>query len=367
MKIKHLVLSFLAIPAFLLGQDTTNVARLDTLRFHRIIDKHQGAIESIAYSKDGSYFATGSWDRKARVYQVDSLKNYSFLREFKFHHAAITCVDISPDNKYIAIGSKDFTFSVYELATGKMRYVSRDHKNALSQLFFDPSSSFLITASLDGTARVYRVQDFEQANPNSLALSYSAKINGAQLSPGKGKFLLATDDQKVVEVNIKGAVSSAFIGHSARVTCVDVSHNNKLLVSGSDDKTVRIWDYKTKQVLRVLEGHTWFITSVHFSKDDRFVIASCNNGEVKIWDVATGKETAYVPTLGKNARQALFSPDMKTVAVATLQDGPTYGPVLYHTPFEVVKPAPKSVKGKSAGPVKKGAKTPTKSPVKKAK
>ena len=326
------------------AQESTELVLSDTLKFHKILEGHNGAVESLMYSRDGSYFATGSWDRNARIYKLDSLKNYVFFKEFSMHHAAITCMDISKDNKYIAIGSKDFTFSVFEIETGQLRFVSRDHSNAISQLFFDPSSSFLITASMDGTARVYRVADFELAKPNSLVLNYTSKINGAQLSPSKGKFMLACDDAKVVEVNVKGKVLSAFIGHSARVSCLDISHNKKMMASGSDDKTIRIWDAKTRQTRFVLEGHGWKVTSVHFSNDDRYLISSCNNGEVKIWNLQTGKETAYIPTLGTNARQAMFSPDMKSVAVATLQANPPYGAVLYHTPYTVELPVAKPKK-----------------------
>ena len=332
---------------FAKAQEIAPIVLNDTLRFHKNLEGHNGAIESLTFSRDGSYFATGSWDRTARLYKVDSLKNYSFYREFSMHHAAITCIDISNDNKYIAIGSKDFTFSVYEIETGQLRFVSRDHSNAVSQLFFDPSSSFLITASMDGTARVYRVVDFEQAKPNSLVLNYTSKINGAQLSPSKGKFMLACDDAKVVEINVKGKVSASYIGHSARVSCLDISHNKKMMASGSDDKTIRVWDVKTRQPRFVLEGHGWKVTSVHFSKDDRYLISSCNNGEVKIWDLQTGKETAYIPTLGTNARQAMFSPDMKSIAVATLQAKPPYGAVLYHTPYSVQLPKAKPNKKRS--------------------
>ena len=320
------------------AQETTLVNLNDTLKFHRILEGHKSAIESLTFSKDGTLLATGSWDRKVRVYGVDSLKNYTFQREFDIHQAAITCIDISIDNKYIAIGSKDFTFSVFEMASGQLRFLSRDHTNAVSQLFFDPSNVHLITASMDGTARVYRVEDFEQAGPNSLVLRYSSKINGAQLSPAKGKFLLACDDSKVVEINGKGAVSAAYIGHRSRVNCLDVSHDRKMIASGSDDKDIRIWDVKTRKTRYVLEGHGWKVTSVHFSKDDRYLISSCNNGEVKIWDLQTGRESAYIPLVGNNARQAMFAPDMKSIAVATFQDKPPFGAVVYHTPYTVSVP-----------------------------
>lgn len=358
MKVSLIFLLITCVSSTLSAQDTLSASVPDTLRFHRIVSGHDAAVESLTFSRNGAFFATGSWDRKTRLYAVDTLKNYTFLREFAIHQSAITSMDISTDNKYIAIGSKDFTFSVFELATGKLRFISRDHSKAVSQLFFDPSAAFLISASNDGTARVYRVVDFEQAKPNSLVLRYSAKINGAQLSPAKGKFLLACDDSKVVEINVKGAVSATFLGHSARVGCLDVSHDNKFMASGSDDKTIRIWDYKSKQVRYVLEGHGWNITSVHFSKDDRYLISSCNNGEVKIWDLQTGKDAAHVPILGTNARDAKFSPDMKTVAVATLQNKPPYGAILYHTLYEALVPKKAGAvgPGKGKNPAASGSK-----------
>lgn len=317
----------------------------DTIRFKTVLTGHQGPVEAIAYSKDGSYFASGGWDNSVRIYAVDSLENFKYLYTINGHHAAVICVAFSPDNHYIATSSKDYTFSVYDLSEGQLKYTSRDHKKAVTQVFFDPSSQFLITASEDGTARLYRVVDMEKVNPQSLQLKYSSKINGAQLSPRKGKFIIATDDSKAVEVDIKGRVSSTFAGHKARVGCLDVSNNRRMLATGSDDKTVKIWDIKTKSVRYTLEGHTWKVTSVHFSSDDRYLISSCNNGEVKVWDVQLGKEASNIEKLGTNARQAIFSPNMKRIAVATFQSGNELGPIIYQTPYTTAKKKKRRPKG----------------------
>ena len=80
MKITILTSIFFLGSVALYAQETAPVDVHDTLRFHKYLDGHNAAVESLTYSRDGAYFATGSWDRKARLYSLDSLKNYSFLR-----------------------------------------------------------------------------------------------------------------------------------------------------------------------------------------------------------------------------------------------------------------------------------------------
>src|ERR1700731_2228405 len=56
-------------------------------------------------------------------------------------------------------------------------------------------------------------------------------------------------------------------GHSGRVMSVSFSPDGTRIVSGSDDKTVRVWDAVTGAHLQTLEGHSHFVSSVPFSPD----------------------------------------------------------------------------------------------------
>ena len=80
MNITFLTTIFFLGSLSLQAQEAALVEVHDTLRFHKYLDGHNAAVESLTYSRDGTYFATGSWDRKARLYQVDSLNKYSFIR-----------------------------------------------------------------------------------------------------------------------------------------------------------------------------------------------------------------------------------------------------------------------------------------------
>ncbi len=60
------------------------------------------------------------------------------------------------------------------------------------------------------------------------------------------------------------------------------------MLSGSDDKTLKLWDAATGALLRTFEGHTDVVTSVAFSPDGTRVLSGSGDKTLKLWDAATG-------------------------------------------------------------------------------
>src|SRR5579859_545216 len=88
-------------------------------------------------------------------------------------------------------------------------------------------------------------------------------------------------------------------GHGSWVRSVVFSHDSRQLASGSNDRTVKIWDAETGKCLQTLEGHGSSVTSVVFSHDSRQLASGSRDGTVKIWDAETGKclQTLCLQTL----------------------------------------------------------------------
>ena len=84
-----------------------------------------------------------------------------------------------------------------------------------------------------------------------------------------------------------------FQGHTDRVASVAFSPNEKRVVSGSHDKTVRIWDVETwKQVGEPLQGHTGMVRSVAFSPNGKRVVSGSYDTTIRIWDAEAAEELA---------------------------------------------------------------------------
>ena len=342
--IKQLFLFFIAFCCSILNA----IAQQDTVvNFEQNLPGHTNAVETVAYSKDGKFLISGSWDNTARLYTVDTSGGITFSKSFTGHFAAVTAVAINYQSTMVATGSKDFTVRVYDIATGKLLFVSRDHKEAISNLLFDPAGLMLFSSSHDGSIRLYDVANFEN-NKVEKALQFGTKVNDFILSTAKGAFLVASAKPVIEQITLKKNVTKSFIGHTGPVNCLDMSPNKKMLASGSDDKSIIIWDMATATVLKKLTGHAWKVTSVQFSADGKYLVSTCNTGEIKLWNLETGKCMTNIQPKGTNARQACFNANETRIAVASLQTGGSYGVSVYKTPIRYIPFVKKQmVKGKN--------------------
>ena len=72
-------------------------------------------------------------------------------------------------------------------------------------------------------------------------------------------------------------------GHSHEVISVAYSPDGTKIISGSKDKTIKIWDANTGQCLKTLEGHTGTVRSVAYSPDGTKIISGSWDDTIKIW------------------------------------------------------------------------------------
>jgi WD40 repeat protein len=98
------------------------------------------------------------------------------------------------------------------------------------------------------------------------------------------------------------------------VSAVAFSPHGTLVVSGSRDRTVRLWDATTRSLRRTLEGHTEWVCAVAFSPDGTLVASGSHDRTVRLWDVATGSLRRTLEGHTDWVRAVAFSPDGTLVA-----------------------------------------------------
>jgi small GTP-binding protein len=110
--------------------------------------------------------------------------------------------------------------------------------------------------------------------------------------------------------------------HTGTISSMAWSPDGRVLASGSDNKTIRLWDGQTRQLLHTLEGHTGTIYSVAWSPDGFLFVSKSDDGTVRLWSTRPWQTVEILEKVGSSALGSLaFHPHAS--ALMTLVEGDT--------------------------------------------
>ncbi len=213
-----------------------------------------------------------------------------------------------------------------ELATAAkptLVLTSGGHTAAVSRVLFTPDARQVLTVSHDKTIRFWDVETGQTvrvlrtpAGPGAVG-----DLLAGALSPD-GKTLAVAgwghveNRERVVGVYLialPGGGLRTLKGHTDAVECLAFSADGKRLASGSQDRTIRIWDVATGECVQTLHGHREAVMSVAFAPARRRLVSVSLDRTGRIWSLEKGKEEAVLEGHTGMVLAAAWSPDGRTI------------------------------------------------------
>jgi WD40 repeat protein len=136
-------------------------------------------------------------------------------------------------------------------------------------------------------------------------------------------------------------------GHELAVIAVATSPDSNYVVTGSRDKTAKLWELSTGREVRSFLGHEASVNSVEFSPDGKLLITGSGDKTARIWEVETGKQIYSTSVSKEYVTGIAFSPDQKIFVVAGYEDSAS---VYDYIPKKIIAKIPvNSDKGRGYG------------------
>ncbi len=252
----------------------------------RVLSGHQGRVFAVAVTPDGRHVVTGSGDKTAAVWD---LQTGARTLELVGHRDSVLAVAVTPDGRHVVTGSGDKTAAVWDLQTGAQIRVLRGHRERVLAVAVTPDGKNIVTGSWDKTLAVWLISTGQFLRQFT---RHRQGVRAVAVSPDGQHIISGSYDQTVAVWDRYGTnILHEFTGHQHAVRSVAVSPDGKHVITGSQDKTVATWDLRTAERPRDIVGHHGAVRSVAVSPDGKHVITGSQDKTVAIWDLHTGRIT----------------------------------------------------------------------------
>ncbi len=302
--------------------------------------EHPDAVVSVAVSPDGALLATGGHDKLARLWPRAVAGDLERLARCRSARKAERAAGRSEHpGRRRAAGDRDGDRSAdldradsAALAAGCP--IELPHQGRVEHLSWSRDGARLVTASGDGTARIWDASGAPLGPP----LRHPRRVWSAAFSPD-GELLAtggADHDVRLWQAGRRGAelrallafsplptlaaqvvtASAELLAHPGEVRAVAFSPDGRWLATACADGVARLWDLSSRTVARALP-HDGELQSVAFSPDGSKLTTASKGRAAYVWILATG-ELAFPPLLHDGAvTSARFSPDGARLATAS--------------------------------------------------
>jgi WD40 repeat protein len=148
---------------------------------------------------------------------------------------------------------------------------------------------------------------------------HNGYVLSAEFSPNGSKIVTGSLDKTAKIWNAQtGALEYTLWGHTESVFSAEFSPDGSKIVTASNGKTAKIWNAQTGVLERTLIGHTGDLCSAEFSPDGSKIVTASVDGTAKIWNAVTGAlERDLVGHTG-SVLSAEFSPDGSKIVTASV-------------------------------------------------
>ena len=260
---------------------------------HRLSVSAQ-AISTVSINSTGEWLVLGS----SRLGQlvVWEWKSESFVLKQEGHLYGLNSLDFSSDGLFVATGGDDARVKLWNTNSGYCFVTFTEHSAPVTSVKFSGRGSgrIVVSASLDGTVRAHdtlrykNFRTFTGPEDNIQFTTLGVDSSGEIICAG------AMDPFNIYVWSLQtGRLLDVLAGHEGPLACLDFSRGSAVLASTSWDGTLKLWDVYKNSCMETME-HGCDVLAVAFRPDGKEVCTATMKGHLHFWDVDSGSQNGSI-------------------------------------------------------------------------
>ncbi|GAB2224604.1 hypothetical protein Droror1_Dr00005366 [Drosera rotundifolia] len=338
-------------------EEKNDKKKYDKKKNNVVLEKHLSAVTSLALSEDGRILLTAGRDKVVNLWDPyveenhwrKTILTYEVLEAVCVLHSGTTlhsCVSsdkggmnktTSEEVYFLTVGERGIiriwnsksAVCMFEQKTSDVAFSSEDDdlRRGFVSASMLPADQGLLCVTVDQqilffTPRKESEEDFN-LNLSKRLLGNNEEVSDMKFLDEDEKFLAVATNLEQVRVYDLSSMSCSYIlaGHSQIVLCLDTltqSDGSTLIVTGSKDTTVRVWDSVSTHCVGIGKAHQEAVGAVAFSKKKgKFFVSGSRDRTLKVWSIeGISLDSQVVKKLETKALVLAHDKDINSLAVA---------------------------------------------------
>jgi WD40 repeat protein len=249
----------------------------------------------------------------------------AYLRQLKpqatlrGHNGAVQAMVFSPDGTLLVSGGNDGTLRLWDLEEAQQVAVQRREDGGILSVNFSQDGSLLVTVAENQVVRIWSMPEGREV----ITLDqFLAPVTYATFTPDTGKLICGYGDGHLEIIQIDdGVILFNAPGHSYEVNQILLSSDGTHVLTASDDRVIKIWELKDNRLRKgqTLSGHTMLVTDIALLPDEQSLVSVSNDGTLRWWNSRDGTEIrSQSHDNGVQSRSVAASPHAPLIATGTV-------------------------------------------------
>lgn len=199
---------------------------------------------------------------------------------------SINTVKWTPEGRRLVVASHSGEFTIWNGMTFNFETIMQAHDSAVLALKYSHDDNWLLSGDQDGTIKYWQ-PNFNNVN---IIQGHTDAIRDIAFSPNDSKFVTCSDDHAIKIWNFNnGKEERTLLGHHWDVKCADWHPSLGLIVSGSKDNLIKLWDPRASAAVNTLHGFKHTVTKTKFQKSGtrRLLASVSRDRSCRVFDLRT--------------------------------------------------------------------------------